>query len=231
MPSSISTRKSEGGRWTSAVGPRSASAVLVAWPDRRCWRGGGRDALRTAGGTPALHSEVRGLRPEIRRPRSDARSPAVRSIISFAPWTCLRALCVSDCRQPALLPRTRLARAACYLLGLDLLLFALQRLFGLFKVSCGLALSGWIGILSFLAIILLLPCSPIRWLKAKVLWRLRNRLIVTYMFIGVIPVVLLVAMASHHHLFVRRPVRKLRRDLGTGFPAAQPAIGKCRHCQ
>ena len=42
---------------------------------------------------------------------------------------------------------------------------------------------------------LLLLCLPIRWLKAKVLWRLRNRLIVTYMFIGVIPVVLLVAMA------------------------------------
>ena len=34
-----------------------------------------------------------------------------------------------------------------------------------------------------------------RWLKAKMLWRLRNRLIVTYVFIGVIPVVLLVAMA------------------------------------
>jgi phosphoserine phosphatase RsbU/P len=92
------------------------------------------------------------------------------------------------------LPRTRLARAACYLLGLDLLLFALQKLFGLFKVSFGLALSGWIGILSFLAIILF-ALLAFRWLKVKLLWRLRNRLIVTYMFIGVIPVVLLVAMA------------------------------------
>ena len=92
------------------------------------------------------------------------------------------------------LPRTRLARAACYLLGLDLLLFAVQKLFALFKVSFGLALSGWIGILSFLAIILL-ALLAFRWLKAKLLWRLRNRLIVTYMFIGVIPVVLLVAMA------------------------------------
>src|SRR2546426_9852959 len=34
-----------------------------------------------------------------------------------------------------------------------------------------------------------------RWLKAKILWRLRNRLIVTHIFIGVIPVVLLVGMA------------------------------------
>jgi len=34
------------------------------------------------------------------------------------------------------------------------------------------------------------------WLKTKLLWRLRNRLVVTYIFIGVIPVVLLMAMAS-----------------------------------
>ncbi len=92
-----------------------------------------------------------------------------------------------------LLPRTRLARAACYLLGLDLLLFALQRFFGLFKLSWGTALAGWVGILSVLAIILI-SVLAYRWLKAKLLWRLRNRLIVTYMFIGVIPVILLVAM-------------------------------------
>jgi phosphoserine phosphatase RsbU/P len=91
-------------------------------------------------------------------------------------------------------PRTRLARAACYLLGLDLLLFALQRFFGIIKLSYGQALSGWVGILSFLAIILF-SLLAYRWLKAKLLWRLRNRLIVTYVFIGVIPVVLLMAMA------------------------------------
>ena len=92
------------------------------------------------------------------------------------------------------LPRTRLARAACYLLGLDLLLFALQRLFAIFKVSFGQSLSGWVGILSVLAIVML-AILAFRWLKAKMLWRLRNRLIVTYVFIGVIPVVLLVTMA------------------------------------
>src|SRR5450432_567531 len=93
------------------------------------------------------------------------------------------------------LPRTRVARAACFLLGLDLLLFALQRLLGIFKVSSGQALSGWVGILSFLAIVLLAVLAY-RWLKRRILWRLRNRLIVTYVFIGVIPVVLLVAMAG-----------------------------------
>ena len=33
-----------------------------------------------------------------------------------------------------------------------------------------------------------------RFLKAKILWRLRNRLIVTYMFIGVVPTLLLIGM-------------------------------------
>src|SRR5258708_12657521 len=102
------------------------------------------------------------------------------------------------------LPRTRLARAACYRLGRDLVLFALQRLFGIFKVSYGQALSGWVGILSALAIVLL-AILAYRWLKARLLWRLRNRLIVTYVFIGVIPVGLLVAMAFIPTLFFSAP--------------------------
>jgi phosphoserine phosphatase RsbU/P len=97
-------------------------------------------------------------------------------------------------RAAGLLPATRLVRAACYLLGLDLLLFALQRLFSLLKLSWGQALGGWVGVLSFLAIFLF-AILVYRWLKAKLLWRLRNRLIVTYIFIGVIPVVLAMSMA------------------------------------
>jgi sigma-B regulation protein RsbU (phosphoserine phosphatase) len=80
------------------------------------------------------------------------------------------------------------------LLALDLLLFVLQKVFGLFKSSYGESLGGWVGFLSFLVIV----CFSIlafRWIKAKALWRLRNRLIVTYVFIGVIPVVMLVALA------------------------------------
>jgi phosphoserine phosphatase RsbU/P len=90
-------------------------------------------------------------------------------------------------------PTTRLARFTCYLLGLDLILFASQKLLGLFRMSYGQALGAWVGILSSLAISLLV-FRAFRWLKAKLLWRLRNRLIVTYVFIGVIPVVLLGAM-------------------------------------
>ena len=98
-------------------------------------------------------------------------------------------------REAGLLPTSRIAQIAWYLLGLDLLLFALQKVFGLFQLSYGDSLGGWVSFLSFLVIVLF-SILAIRWIKAKALWRLRNRLIVTYVFIGVIPVVMLVALAS-----------------------------------
>src|SRR5579864_2183008 len=96
--------------------------------------------------------------------------------------------------EAGLLPTSKVALVACYLLGLDLLLFVLQKGFGLLKLSYGDSLGGWVSFLSFVVIVL---CSILafRWVKAKALWRLRNRLIVTYVFIGVIPVVMLVVLA------------------------------------
>ena len=43
--------------------------------------------------------------------------------------------------------------------------------------------------------VLCLVLRGMRWARQRLLWRLRNRLIVTYVFIGVIPIVLLIAMA------------------------------------
>ncbi|HUE52500.1 MAG TPA: SpoIIE family protein phosphatase [Terriglobales bacterium] len=96
--------------------------------------------------------------------------------------------------QAGVLPASRVARAAWYLLGLDLFLFVLQKILGLFKVAAGTSLGGWVTFLS-LAVIVLFAIIAFRRLKAKLLWRLRNRLIVTYVFIGVIPVALLASMA------------------------------------
>lgn len=93
-----------------------------------------------------------------------------------------------------LLPRSRVARSAWYLLGLDVFLFALHKVLGVFKVSYGQGLGGWVTFLSFATGFLFL-ILVYRWLKAKLLWRLRNRLIVTYVFIGVIPALLMIAMA------------------------------------
>jgi sigma-B regulation protein RsbU (phosphoserine phosphatase) len=96
--------------------------------------------------------------------------------------------------EAGLLPTGKVALIAWYLLGLDLLLFGLQKAFGLLKLSYGESLGGWVSFLSFLVIVLF-SVLAFRWVKARVLWRLRNRLIVTYVFIGVIPVVMLVALA------------------------------------
>lgn len=51
------------------------------------------------------------------------------------------------------------------------------------------------GFIAFLAVIYLLFRS-LPWLRSNLLWRLRNRLIVAYVFIAVVPVVLLLAMAG-----------------------------------
>jgi len=91
-------------------------------------------------------------------------------------------------------PASRLAYAAWYLLGLDVLLFLLQRLLMAFGLSFGQSLGGWVSFLSFVVIVLF-AILGLGVVKARLLWRLRNRLIVTYVFIGVIPVVLLVGMA------------------------------------
>jgi len=96
-------------------------------------------------------------------------------------------------REAGMLPTSKVALIAWYLVGLDLLLFLLQKVFEFFHLAYGDSLGGWVSFLSFLVIVLF-SILAFRWIKAKALWRLRNRLIVTYVFIGFIPLVLLVAL-------------------------------------
>jgi len=91
-------------------------------------------------------------------------------------------------------PEGRMARLACYLAAMAGLLYAVEKLLGLLAPTWGDHLGGWVEFLAFLAAVLFFVLA-FRWLKRRVLWRLRNRLIVTYVFIGVIPAVLLVTMA------------------------------------
>jgi len=91
-------------------------------------------------------------------------------------------------------PQGWIARGACYSLGFAAGLFALQMLLRLIAPAWGNNISGWVKFLVFDAA-LLFSIVAFRWLRRKLLWRLRNRLIVTYVFIGVIPVALLVTMA------------------------------------
>jgi sigma-B regulation protein RsbU (phosphoserine phosphatase) len=90
-------------------------------------------------------------------------------------------------------PQGWVARGACYSLGFALALLVLQMLLKLFAPVAADSIGGWVKFLVFDAA-LLFSILAFRWLKRKLLWRLRNRLIVTYVFIGVIPAVLLVAM-------------------------------------
>ncbi|MGA8150714.1 MAG: PP2C family protein-serine/threonine phosphatase [Terriglobales bacterium] len=92
------------------------------------------------------------------------------------------------------MPTGKVALIAWYLVGLDVLLFVMRKVLGTFKSSWGDSLGGWVDFLSFVVVVLFLFLA-LRWLRAKILWRLRNRLIVTYIFIGVIPVVMLVTLA------------------------------------
>jgi phosphoserine phosphatase RsbU/P len=96
--------------------------------------------------------------------------------------------------QAELWPQGRMARLACYLAALAAALYALERLLGLVAASWGEHLGGWVGFLAFLAGVLFFILA-FKWAKRRILWRLRNRLIVTYVFIGVIPAVLLIGMA------------------------------------
>src|SRR5271155_4569992 len=91
-------------------------------------------------------------------------------------------------------PQGWIARGACYSLGFAIALFAIQMLLKMFAPAWADSLGSWVKFLVFDAA-LLFSILAFRWLKRKILWRLRNRLIVTYVFIGVIPAVLLVAMA------------------------------------
>jgi len=94
-----------------------------------------------------------------------------------------------------LFPRGRLAVITCYLLAFDVLLFCVQKIAALFHRHFGEYLGAWVTLLSLIAIVLLFVLA-VRRISAQLLWRMRNRLIVTYVFIGVVPLLLLVSLAG-----------------------------------
>jgi phosphoserine phosphatase RsbU/P len=97
-------------------------------------------------------------------------------------------------RLAGLWPEGGIARAAWYSLGLAGVLFVLSLVLQSIAPTWGSSIGWWVKFLVFDAA-MLFAIVAFRWLKKKLLWRLRNRLIVTYVFIGVIPVVLLIALA------------------------------------
>ncbi|HYN16062.1 MAG TPA: SpoIIE family protein phosphatase [Terriglobales bacterium] len=91
-----------------------------------------------------------------------------------------------------LAPTSGLGRFALYLLLVDLFIYGLSRL--LSGGRGGGSLDVWVLLLTISLVVLGLILG-LRWFRRRFMWRLRNRLIVTYTFIGVIPLVLVLMMA------------------------------------
>ncbi len=87
-------------------------------------------------------------------------------------------------------PKTKLGKTT---LWFGYLAAALEGLRLTLRSAPGTVLSGWAAFISFV----FLFCGALlvlRWIRRRLMWRLRNRLIVTYIFIGVIPILLLLGM-------------------------------------
>jgi len=97
--------------------------------------------------------------------------------------------------RAGLWPVSRLARIGWYCVRMAILLFVLGWLLHFVKPSWGDVVSGSVNFFLFVAAFFFCIVG-FRAVKQKLLWRLRNRLIVTYIFIGVVPVILLAAMAG-----------------------------------
>jgi phosphoserine phosphatase RsbU/P len=94
-----------------------------------------------------------------------------------------------------MVPRSRLALATLYLAGTEAVFVFSQWLLNVLKAPrLGAAMAGWISFLGWTLAILFLFLTT-RWLRNHVMWSVRNRLIVTYLFIGGVPVTLAVAIA------------------------------------
>jgi sigma-B regulation protein RsbU (phosphoserine phosphatase) len=88
-------------------------------------------------------------------------------------------------------PKTKLGKTTLWFGGLTLILEVLRLIT---RSPSGTLLSGWTNFLLYVFLVCAFVMG-LRWVRRQLMWRLRNRLIVTYVFIGVIPMVLLMTMA------------------------------------
>ena len=89
-------------------------------------------------------------------------------------------------------PSTKLGRVTLWSGGLSILLLALRWITGAAPAS---ALAGWSSFVTAFFVIVAVWLA-LRWSIPRLLWRLRYRLIVAYILIGVIPIILLLLMGG-----------------------------------
>ena len=92
-------------------------------------------------------------------------------------------------------PQTRIAFFTLYVLASALLLLVIEEVGEIFRSSFGSWLNAWVILLTIVGLVFLMVLS-IRRVSARMLWRMRSRLVLTYAFIGVIPLILLVVLAT-----------------------------------
>ena len=88
-------------------------------------------------------------------------------------------------------PRSKLGRTTLWFGGLTLLLEVVR---WITRSPSDSLLGGWTKFIALVFVFCALLMA-LRWTRRRLMWRLRNRLLVTYVFIGVIPIILLVVMA------------------------------------
>ena len=89
-------------------------------------------------------------------------------------------------------PQSLTGKYTVYFGLLDLALWLLHRAVKLFKPQSDFA-GGWISFLTYILICVAFVWL-VQWIRRTWMWRLRNRLIVTYIFIGVVPIILLMVI-------------------------------------
>jgi phosphoserine phosphatase RsbU/P len=87
-------------------------------------------------------------------------------------------------------PRTRTSRFTAYLGGVEAILLLVK---WILQVAGATAIAAplykWTTFLGFVLVVLLIFLG-LRWFRSRVMWSVRNRLIVTYLFVGVLPIIL-----------------------------------------
>ncbi|MGH9557085.1 MAG: hypothetical protein ACRD2Y_14805 [Terriglobales bacterium] len=91
-------------------------------------------------------------------------------------------------RLGAYVRQNRLVRATLYLAAITAVVWILYAAGAIREIPA------WVNLVEFVLFVLV-SALALRWFRRVVLWRLRNRLLVTYIFIGGVPVLVVIAMA------------------------------------
>jgi len=95
-------------------------------------------------------------------------------------------------RMKRWMPKSKLAKFTLYVVFLRLIVFVIDQALKL--AANGGGTGEWSGLLNFILGICVIVLG-LRWFRQQFLWKVRNKMILTYLFIGLVPVLLVLLMA------------------------------------